>query len=178
LLAISGKAKPAGDSKEFPTILIAGIDDRLAVLGEDLRLDGYLVLEAPDLQSAVHIAMIHFRQIHVPLVHSNVHAPNLAEKLGPFHLGDKSPANRGRAPRHLGKSSTARQTSNISKTKLPSRITDQKLRTFQALPPLSFAKICPMQNSFTFRENSLFSCWQSFCICFGSIAGSGIKGSL
>jgi hypothetical protein len=32
---------------------------------------------------------------------------------------------------------------------------------------LSFAKNMSMQCRFTFRENSPFACWQSFCVCFG-----------
>jgi CheY-like chemotaxis protein len=62
-------SKRSEENGSFPTILVAEEDDELRyALAHNLGHDGYLVLEAPDWPSALGIARVHSRPIHLLLI--------------------------------------------------------------------------------------------------------------
>jgi hypothetical protein len=75
------------ERRDFPTILIVGNDDSLAVLIEPLQLDGYLVLLASNCDDAMRVVSIHSRPIHLIAADRSVDGPTLGEKLKPLRLG-------------------------------------------------------------------------------------------
>jgi hypothetical protein len=67
-----------------PTILVAGNHAMRQALVERLRLDGYLVLEAPDGDEALRILVAQSRRIHILLTNVSTDGSSLAATLNTY----------------------------------------------------------------------------------------------
>jgi CheY-like chemotaxis protein len=75
-------SKRSEEKGGFPTILVAEEDVELrSALSHSLRQDGYLVLEAHDVPSALGIALVHSRPIHLLLIDVSMDNHTLAALL-------------------------------------------------------------------------------------------------
>ena len=70
------------EKQHFPTVLVVEADDELrSTLVDRIRQEGYLVLEAPDRGTALHIARIHSRHIHLLVIGESTYERNWTANL-------------------------------------------------------------------------------------------------